>query len=151
MKKLVLIVFILSCFSYSFGQEKLVNEEGWELPKTGEVEKEREIVIEDIKVTENTLNVESKPIITLRESDSCEIRRAISYQVKNRIFAYKFSCVPFTDIGFRIKNYTFSRKSYAGAMFHFYYLDEDGDDLFEIRYSSLKTIETLPNWVKELK
>jgi hypothetical protein len=152
MKKFVFITtIILFLFSYNFAQKTVVNEKGWKIPKTGKIEKQQEIFIEEIKTTENTLTINANSFIKLKDSKSCEIRRAVSYQIKNRIFAYKFSCVPFAETQSKTKKGVTNRKDYAGAIFHFYFVDNDGDSLFEIKYSSLKMMESLPSWVKKLK
>ncbi len=163
MKKILLFVFVILHFSgNAFSQEKSVKEEGWELPDVSTFELKSEINKEVdgfwVKVSEFDLEkVDKKPAIFLRSKKDtenksemfCEVRKAKSFSIKDKIFLHSFQCVLFSiDEQTMSGKGIFRSKNYYGAMVEFYYFDEDGDGKFETRYSISGMEIKLPNWAK---
>lgn len=81
-----------------------------------------------------------------------DIRNVFVFSVKNKVFAYKLACVPFsfTDGEIIETKEKFKVKSYTRAILNSLYFDEDGDGKFETKYTMSEMPSELPKWVKDL-
>jgi hypothetical protein len=137
----------------------VVKKEGWLIPGRDDFKRLSKVVeknIEGVAVThkiyeapdEIIVDAEGRRVKTLfvrRRSDVRlhAVRRFSAYEADGRVFAYEVGLVPvFTTKG---KNYW--EKSYAGAMYILFYVDEDGDGVYESRFSGWPLRE-LPEWVR---
>lgn len=67
-----------------------------------------------------------------------------SYEYEKKIFAYSASYTPYEVDENGVK-------AHAGAVFIFYYYDEDGDGIFETRDWNRLGGPTIPKWVRTSK
>lgn len=164
MKKILLSVSIVLCFSSVAFSQLSLNIKGWEIPDISifELKSETKEAIDGfwIKVAEFDLgNVDKKPAIFLRskkdaenKSDMfCEVRKAKRFSVGDKIFAYTFQCDLLSITETNRENITLRSKSYLGAMTEFFYYDEDGDGIFKHRVNIWQKkfkIIGLPDWTK---
>jgi hypothetical protein len=136
----------------------MVKKEGWLIPGRDSFKQVSEVVkknVEGVAVTQKVLEAPTEIIVDMdgnrikpfvrRKSDvSCFSVRGFSvYESKGRVFAYGVALVPVFFI--RGKNYW--EKIYAGAMYNLFYVDEDGDGVFESRSSGF-ALRELPEWVR---
>jgi hypothetical protein len=136
----------------------VVKKEGWLIPGRDGFQKVSKVVeknIEGVAVTHKILEAPAEIIVDVeghkvkpfvrRKSDVrlFSVRGFSVYESEGRIFAYGVALVPvfFT----RGKNYW--EKTYAGAMYNLFYVDDDGDGVFESRYGGLPLRE-LPAWLR---
>lgn len=68
------------------------------------------------------------------------VREFHSYEVGGRTFAYLVLLVP-------VEVAANGARTYFGAMYSLYYYDEDGDGVFETRYSALRSLK-VPAWAR---
>lgn len=77
----------------------------------------------------------------LVHSVTASIQAIFSYEHEKKVFAYSASYVPYV-----VEEH--GTRSYAGGIFTFYYYDEDGDGVFETRYSNTPSALFVPKWVR---
>ena len=136
----------------------VVKKEGWLIPGRDDFKQVSEIVeknIEGVSVTQKVFDAPNEIIVDVdgnkvkpfvrRKSDVrlFSVRGFSVYESNGRVFAYGVSLVPVFFM--RGKNYW--EKTYAGAMYSLFYVDEDGDGIFESRYGGLP-LRALPEWVR---
>jgi hypothetical protein len=136
----------------------VVKKEGWLIPGRDDFKQVSNIVeknIEGITATQKVLDAPNEIVVDVdgnrvepfvkRKSNArlLSVRSFSAYESNGRVFAYGVSLVPvfFT----RGKNYW--EKTYAGAMYNLFYVDNDGDGIFESRYGGLP-LPQLPEWVR---
>lgn len=168
MKKLLTVFFVFGFLLLSFvsgiNAQKVIKKDGWVLPfdetttKAGLKKKEiigndntisnlksiREVdvqffqLLRPVLVTIDSYIVnENKSIIV--KSTNYEVRNYAAYSLYNKVFAYEI-----TYYGVSLSE---GRKEYLGCLTSAFYIDEDGDGLFETRYYE---IEKVPNWVENV-
>jgi hypothetical protein len=136
----------------------LVKKEGWLVPGQNYFKDVSEVVeknIEGVAVTQKVLKAPTEIIVDVdgntvkpfvKRKSSVRLFSVYSFSVyesKGRIFAYGVDLVPV----FFIRGKDYWEKSYAGAMYDLFYVDEDGDGIFESRYGGLP-LRQLPDWVR---
>lgn len=139
-------------------REANVKKDGWIVPGLDDFRQEAQVIekdIEGIRVIHHILkspaeifvdaNGRRVELFAKRKSKDriFSVRNFSAYEIKGRIFAYSVSLVPI-DLT-RRGNLIY--KSYIGAMYDLFYLDEDGDGIFESRYGGLP-LPKLPDWVR---
>ena len=152
------VVFVLIATSFAVGKQAVyppnkdrplpkpaVKKEGWVIPGSSHFKKleafERRVIDGTEVLYQVVLHEEQdEPLVTgdgneVKLEAAAEgqrlfaVREVTAYRVDNRIFAYAVRLVPVAiDNGAR---------AYAGAMYQTYFYDEDGDGVFETRYSHL--------------
>jgi len=139
--------------SRSFNQVK--KKDGWLTPEIKRLQKivtTEESFIDGLAVKKNRLEIpkevdEKIDIYWLDRGDlllhsvTASVRAVFSYEREKKIFAYSASYVPYTvdENGIR---------SSIGGVYIFYYYDEDGDGIFETRYSNVTSELPIPKWVR---
>jgi hypothetical protein len=131
---------------------------GWIVPGRDDFKRESKVIKENIEGFEVTRRILESPteifvdvsgktveLFARRKSDSriFSVGGFSMYEMNGRVFAYSVSLVPI-DITRRGNRYY---KSYIGAMYDLFYLDEDGDGNFESRYGGLP-LPKLPEWAR---
>ena len=139
-------------------RQPAVKKEGWIVPgrdSFNQVSKILEENIEDVNVTQKILKAQNEIFVELsgktvepfvkRKSAAQRfvIHGVTAFESKGHVFAYAVYLVPVSVI--RGKNYW--EKVYMGAMYSVFYLDENGDGIFESRYGSFN-LPKLPEWVR---
>jgi hypothetical protein len=86
--------------------------------------------------------ISSDGLLTIRPY-MCAVSELSSFELNKNIFAYQVRLVP-------ISIQANGKKTYTGAVFIFFFCDEDGDGKFETRYHGSQTLDLLkvPTWVK---
>jgi hypothetical protein len=135
-----------------------VNKDGWLVPGRDDFKRESKVIGENIQGVEVTNRIMESPteifvdgsgkrveLFAKRKSNGLvfSVRGFSVYEVNGRIFGYGVTLVP-VDVTRRGKLYY---KSYIGAMYSLFYLDEDGDGIFESRYGGLP-LPQLPDWAR---
>jgi hypothetical protein len=161
---LILIMgLLMSQFNFVSAQnsqklrEATVKKEGWLVPGRNDFRQELKVFEKDIDgicVIHRILKSPSEIVVDVtgrkvklfakRKSNDriFSVREFSVYEAKGRIFAYSVSLVPL-DITRRGNLFY---KSYIGVMYDLFYLDEDGDGIFESKYSL--SLPKLPDWVR---
>lgn len=136
----------------------VVKKDGWLIPGRNDFKQVSEVVeknIEGAAVTQKVLDAPTEiivdvdgnrvePFVTRKSNVRLfSVRGFSAYESNGRLFAYGVSLVPVFFV--RGKNYW--QKTYAGAMYNLFYVDEDGDGIFESRYNGLP-LRQLPEWVR---
>ena len=136
----------------------MVNKDGWLVPGQDYFKTESKVVKKNIEGIEVTHRIMASPaeifvdvsgkrveLYAKRKSDDWifSVRDLSVYEVNGRIFAYGVTLVP-VDVTRRGNLYY---KSYIGAMYSLFYFDEDGNGIFESRYSGLP-LPKLPDWAR---
>lgn len=157
------ILFVLLAAAAAFGQEEdqsdsasqkpQINEIGWQIPGSNHFDFTKPRKLKVIDGTEVYFQVllhmeKEEPIVDVdgnelsiedaKEKDRLFIvREVVAYTLDDRIFAYSVSLVPVAiEHNVRV---------YAGAMYNPCFYDEDGNGLFESRYSHLRSVK-LPQY-----
>lgn len=150
---------IMVCAQASQKPRKVVvKKEGWLIPGRDDFKQVAKVVeknIEGVDVTRKELESPAEIIVDVNGSRVKPYARRKSavrlfsvrgfdvYESKERVFAYGVELVPVFFI--RGKNYW--EKTYAGAIYNLFYVDENGDGVFESRYVGLP-LRPLPEWVR---
>jgi hypothetical protein len=136
-----------------------VNKDGWLVPGRDDFKKESKVIEKNIDGVEVTHRIMESPaeifvdvsgktveLFAKRKSDALilSVRGFSVYEANGRVFAYGITLVP-VDVTKRGKLYY---KSYIGAMYSLFYLDENGDGIFESRYVGLP-LPSLPDWARQ--
>ncbi len=155
---LSLQIHLISAQESPKSRKVTVNKDGWLVPGRDDFKKESKVVGKNIDGVEVTHRIMESPaeifvdvsgkrveLFAKRKSDEMllSVRGFSVYEANGRIFAYGVTLVP-VDVTRRGKLYY---KSYVGAMYSLFYLDEDGDGVFESRYVDLP-LPKLPEWVR---
>ena len=136
----------------------VVKKEGWLIPGRSDFKNVSKVVEKNIEGIAITLKLHEAPTEIIVDVDGNRVKPYVGrksdvrlfsvrgfgvYEANGRVFAYGVDLVPvfFT----RGKNYW--EKMYAGAMYNLFYVDEDGDGVFESRYGGLP-LRQLPEWVR---
>ncbi|GEM_PF-2982228 len=142
--------------SQSKPRRKVIKKEGWQIPGIKDftkVSNVKPLRVNDIEVSQKVYQSESEPIVDIRgntielnkqkaNNPLFAVRDFIVYEVKGHIFGYGVTLIPVQLQG--------ETRIYAGAMYNMFYLDEDGNGIFEARYSGLP-LPDLPQWIKQNK
>lgn len=153
---------------------ELVRRAGWEIPdvssgkfllqRTDFIEETPVVIkIYDFRQQEIPLKLESyflsnNALLIAPHPLECELYNVTSFEAKEKIFAYKLSCVPIQITeGTATKRtskrdrkiVTYSSKVRMGALIWFFYLDKDGDGKFETKYDTSK-MPAIPAWLTQL-
>jgi len=176
MKKtlLILILLILSfeISAQAVKPKKEINKEGWDLPLLSQAvegyeneaaffDKAPSIRKDEISVTKQFFRLKSpfqieRKTISSKESNIVttnylEAKSFITFSVNGKIFAYSIAYTgAYSSEGEDVIDGTTYRgtSGYTGCMACFFYLDEDGDGIFEARYSTWQ-LPLVPDWVKK--
>lgn len=121
--------------------------EGWSTPvlKNLKVRAEKSIESDGKSVvrTEYSLG-EDGLSISIPGNKYCEFRNLRSYRLDDQVFAIEGFCVIFAVQKTRSKRYTYSSKTYFGAMTVYTFIDEDQNGNFESRYNSSGYLDFTP-------
>lgn len=133
---------------------KIAKKTGWTLPASPETLgtlKTGTIRLGSSMVLKRQLQLHSEPLFTLDRfivedgvltlsSQLCVVREVYALEVAGKTFAYEavFVEVALLDGGVR---------QYVGRAYRIFYYDEDGDGLFEARYTLQP--QTVPDWAKD--
>lgn len=136
--------------------DRVVKKNGWNIPVEAEKYQGASWAarIENYSVTIQSYEL-AKPVemkwdsYALRNEDNSlkitergytfEVRTLAAYIAEGKVFAYELKGVP-TTITLN------GLRSYAGAVISSFYVDEDGDGIFETRYMS-KLPDKIPDWI----
>lgn len=139
-------------------RKAVVKKEGWLIPGRDDFKQVSKVVVKNIEgvdVTQKELVSPAEIIVDVdgsrvkpfvrRKSDVrlFSVRGFGVYESNGRVFAYGVNLVPV----FFIRGKDYWEKAYAGAMYNLFYVDENGDGVFESRYGGLP-LRQLPEWVR---
>jgi hypothetical protein len=154
----IFLAQIVSAQNSQKPRKVVVKREGWLIPGRDDFKQVSKVVeknIEGVAINQKVLDARTEIIVDVdgnrikpfvrRKSNVplYSVRGFSMYESNGRVFAYGVDLVPVSFI--RGKNYW--EKTYAGAMYNLFYVDEDGDGIFESRYSGLP-LRQLPGWVQ---
>ncbi len=134
---------------------KEVNTKGWKTPRLDRLTKSKEIVSKsnDDTISETKFSIKRGDASTwLRKDLYCEFRNLSSFASLGKIFAVRGDCVVFSTQVSKSGHYRFTTKTYAAAITHYTFYDEDGDGTFESRYNTSESSEAaiiVPRWLKK--
>jgi hypothetical protein len=151
-------IIVVSAQDSQKPRKVMVKKEGWLIPGRDDFKQVSKVVeknIDDVAVIHRILEAPTEIIVDVdgnrvkpfvrRKSDVrlFSVRGFSVYESNGRVFAYGVALVPVFFI--RGKNYW--EKTYAGAMYNLFYVDEDGDGIYESRHGGLP-LPKLPEWVR---
>lgn len=134
---------------------KIVKKTGWSLPGSPETlgtSKAWTTSLGSSAVLKRQLQLSSEPLYTLERfivedrvlvisSQTCVVREIYALEVARRVFAYEAVLV-------QVELLNDGRRQYVGTAYRLYFYDDDGDGIFESRYTSLPS-QVVPNWARD--
>lgn len=132
-----------------------VKKEGWLIPGRDYFRKLSRVVemkIEGVAVTHKILEAPAEIIVDAGghrvkpfvrrapEAALFAVRGLGTYESNGRVFAYGVDLVPV----FVVRGENYWELTYAGAMYVLFYVDDDGDGVFESRYAAARPLRELP-------